>query len=61
MKTWQAVLLNIGLVFASVFVGKIPDTALQNAVAGSVAIVAAAAAKKNSETDQQGNTLPPAK
>lgn len=57
MKTWQSILSSIGMIFASIFIGKIPDTALQTAVGSSIAVVAAALAKKNSETDPQGNPL----
>jgi hypothetical protein len=57
MKKWQAVLLNIGFVFASIFIPKIPNADLQKAVTISVASIAAAAAKKNSETDDDGQKI----
>jgi hypothetical protein len=57
MKTWQAILATVGLIFASAFSQKIKDPVMANAVTGSIAVVGAALAKKNSGTDPNGVPL----
>lgn len=59
MKTWQSMLLNFGLIFGAAFASKIPDQQTQLATLTAISALAAGAAKVNSETDQQGNKLPP--
>lgn len=59
MKTWQAIVINLGLIFGTTYAVKIKDPDLQKAVLGSIAVLAGGAAKVNSESDQGGNKLPP--
>lgn len=53
MKTWQSVLVTIGMVYASYFVQKLPAE-LQQPTLVSIAAIAGVAAKKNSDTNPDG-------
>jgi hypothetical protein len=57
MKTWQSILIHLGLTLGAAFLPSIKDPTVQTALGAIIATGTAVVARSNSHRDPNGNPL----